>query len=93
MWIKRSRYEELIRAEERSEMLRIRVNQLEQESAAAKFAATGIPQLATVLANPNKGPRPKAQGRPATTDEMLGALDFNDLGDENARAEGYALTD
>jgi hypothetical protein len=95
MWIKRTRYEELIRAEERAEMLRIRVNQLETEKAHEAFERTGVPQMVPVLATPNR-PRPetpRTAARPSTPDEMIGAINFEDLGDVAARNEGYAVTD
>lgn len=97
MWINRERYEALVRAEERAEMLRIRVNQLETENAELKFAVTGRPQRALVLEKPSAvGMGKSAKTSKATGDAVIESIEdgleiFNDMGDESARAEGIQV--
>jgi hypothetical protein len=93
MWINRERYEELVRAEERAEMLRIRVNQLEQENAELRFAVSGRPQRALHLDKPvgvgtSRGKRNKLPGEITIESIEQGLKLFDDMGDDEARAEG-----
>lgn len=94
MFIKRDRYDVLVRAEERAEMLRIRVNQLEQENAELRFAVTGRPQRAMHIEKPaaslalGTGKSNKTPGQ-QVLDSIEGGLEiFEDLGDAGAIAEG-----
>ena len=56
MWIAQGRFVELIRAEERGEMLRLRVNQLEGDLAHERHLRTGEPQRVAEFASPRKKP-------------------------------------
>jgi hypothetical protein len=95
MWVRRAKYDVLVRAEERAEMLRIRCNQLEQETAELRFAVTGRPQRALHIEKPvgslalGTGAKNKKQPGEQVLDAIEQGLEiFNDLGDEGARAEG-----
>jgi hypothetical protein len=87
VWIARDRYEALIRADERAEMLRIRVNQLEGDLAHERHLRSGEPQRVATLMNP----RPKPE---ATTEEQsiaqieMGLEIFEDAGDVRAEKLG-----
>ena len=54
MWVAHGRFVELIRAEERCEMLRLRVNQLEGDLAHERHLRTGEPQRVAEFAAPRK---------------------------------------
>lgn len=89
MWINRKRYDELVRAEARAELLVARVNQLEHEKADAVFQLTGKPQRAMELKIAATRLKPK---HPAALDDMdSGVVDFNDMGDAAAKVEGLAF--
>ena len=95
MWVTRERYDVLVRAEERAEMLRIRVNQLEQENADLRFAVTGRPQRALHLDKPagpslalGTGKSKKPAGAQVIESIEDGLAIFQDIGDEGSIAEG-----
>lgn len=93
MWLSRSRYDTLIRAEERAEMLVIRVNQLEQELKHERYLRTGEPQRVTELRSPNR----KKPERELTPEESAiaqieqGLEIFEDVGDSRAGELGLDL--
>jgi len=95
MWLNRARYEVLIRAEERAEMLRLRVNQLEADLAHERHLNTGKPQRVVEFGNPLRT-KPK---REVTPEEQgiaqieMGLEMFNDLGDDQAKKFGVDFTD
>ena len=87
MWVSRARYEALIKAEERAEWLRVRVNQLELQVADHAFQATGVPQRALEIGGPvapkiHGGVPLSAQTPVAALADSLG-VSFDDLGDGN----------
>lgn len=59
MWISKARFVELVRAEERSELLRLRVNQLEGDLGHERHLRTGEPQRVAEFVTPRRKPRPE----------------------------------
>lgn len=92
MWIKRDRYDELIRAETIAEMLRVRVNQLEHEKAQVKYEQTGVPQPALEIAKLAFG-KPRTKDNTGDDSQPINSIDeaatmFEDVGDDKARSMG-----
>lgn len=98
MFIRRARYDTLIRAEATADYLRVRVNQLEHEIATLRYKVTGEPQLAVHFdrdvpaAQTPKTPRQigGTPFRPPNARPSFAAdhTDFEDMGDDAARVEG-----
>lgn len=88
MWIKQPDYVKLIdgraRAETRADWLMQRVNQLERELATLRHDTTGKPQVIPIYTK-----EASTTGQKARDAE----LDFEDLGDEQARLHGVNWTD
>lgn len=96
MWLSRTRYDELIRAEERAEMLRIRVNELTYELADERHQVTGRPQRVAQLANPRRTARPQPELTPEqqTIAQIEQGLEmFEDIGDTEAQKLGILTSD
>lgn len=100
MWIPRERYDVLIRAEAAADYLRLRVNELSEECGVLRFSLTGQPQRVTQIAKVAPAPRTGSQigNKPFTppnqfTDPSGGTVDFEDMGDASARAEGIEVDD
>jgi hypothetical protein len=90
MFIKRERYEALIKAEERGIWLLARVNQLEQAAAHERFQATGVPQIAPEIKV--MGNRPMTP-KPARAEAMVDSMHGKSLGEAMAALNGFSFED
>lgn len=96
MWVSRQRYDELVRAEERAEWFCIRINQLEQQVAGVEFKRTGIPQAALeIVGRAHSSAQSKDRPDPRDFDPFKdmpgGVVSFEDMGDAEARKQGYSV--
>jgi hypothetical protein len=103
MWIKRDRFEHLIRTEAMADMLVARVNQLEREKAALEFRLTGVPVAVPEIASLGKPQVPvKAHANPNSPSPegfehikslLEGNAFFQDMGDADAHKHGIRTDD
>lgn len=82
MWISKTRYTDLIKAETRADWLLTRVNQLELELATERHARTGVPQPVPMI---------RKESTPEPEDPITDS--FEDLGDELAKKYRVAWDD
>lgn len=96
MWLSRKRYDDLVRAEERAELLRVMVNELKFELAGERHQTTGRPQRVAQLANPRRTARPQVEITPEqqTIAQIEQGLEmFEDVGDTEAQKLGILTSD